>query len=135
MIYLAVSRSTHFKAVGSSLTIFHFIQIVKLCIIYLTLWYFLFYWQKPKERVKGDFDVAISCYSHKNQIWRAANKKRINIISILINLQATCLEKQQDRGKQNQHLPASHLQQFALWQSTVLCYPLTLHTSLWRQLS
>lgn len=28
-----------------------------------------------------------------NQIWRAANKNRINIISILINLQATGLEK------------------------------------------
>lgn len=71
--------------------------------IHLTLWYLYLYWQKPKEKSQVSlWCIPVSFRYINNQIWRVANKNRINIINILTkNLQATGLENQGESPKGN----------------------------------
>lgn len=58
-----IPLNVHFWAADHSLITFHLYTGRKEHMIYLTLWYLYFYWQKSKGRVKGDCDVAFHCYS------------------------------------------------------------------------
>ena len=93
---VTIPIKAHFQTVDSSLIIFHLYTDKNVHMIHLTRWYLYFYWQKSMEKSQVRLWCCIPLLFRyiNNQIWRAANKNRINLISILISLQATGLEKQ-----------------------------------------
>lgn len=83
--------------------------------------YLYFYWQKSQEKSQVRPWRCISQLLRyiNNQIWRAANKNRINIISILINLQARGLEKQSKTEQREMSVLSAFPLAVCPWQSAV----------------
>lgn len=95
---ITIPTEAHFQTVGSSLRTLTFIYIEKKKYIW-SIWHCGIYISSDKnirKRVKWDLNVAFHCYSDISIIksGELPKKNRINIISILINLQATRLGKQ-----------------------------------------
>lgn len=92
--HIAVPWRTQFQTADSSLTAFHFTQIWKkkkntYALSDIVVFLFLLTKLQGKSQGRLWYCIPLLFRYINNQIWGAANKHRINIISILITLQAT----------------------------------------------
>lgn len=99
--HIAVRWRVQFQIANSSLATFNFIQILKNAYDLSDIVVLSFLLTKIQEKSQGRlwYYIALLFRYINNQIWGAANKNRINIISILINLQATGQERQSKQSK------------------------------------
>lgn len=98
--HITVPWKVQFQIANSSLTTFNFTQTLKIVYDLSDIVVLPFLLTKIQGKSQGRlwYYTALLFRYINNQIWGAANKNRINIIIILINLQATGQERQ---GKQS----------------------------------